>query len=94
MLTSLVDHRRETAWADAQRQLGCRVGFVGLTASKIPELFESHGDFLVIGEPEHAAMRLAAGEVLSGRVISEPVEWLGSLPFPRWHLVGDATARR
>ena len=73
---------------------GCRVGFVGLTASKIPELFESHGDFIVIGEPEHAAMRLAAGEVLSGRVISEPVEELDSLPFPRWDLVGDATARR
>ena len=62
LLTSLVDHRREAAWADAQRRKGCRVGFVGITASKLPELFESHGDFAVIGEPESAAMRLAAGE--------------------------------
>jgi anaerobic magnesium-protoporphyrin IX monomethyl ester cyclase len=94
LLTSLVDHRRETAWADAQRQLGCRVGFVGLTASKLPELFESHGDFTVIGEPEKAAMRVAAGEVLSGRVISEPIEALDTLPFPRWDLIGDMTPRR
>ena len=91
LLTSLVDHRREAAWADAQRRKGCRVGFVGITASKLPELFESHGDFAVIGEPESAAMRLAAGEVLSGRVISEPVEALDRLPFPRWD--GEATLR-
>ena len=93
LLTSLVDHRREAAWADAQRRKGCRVGFVGITASKLPELFESHGDFAVIGEPESAAMRLAAGEVLSGRVISEPVEALDRLPFPRWDLIGDLTPR-
>src|SRR4051794_3400 len=91
LLTSLVDHRRETAWADAQRQRGCRVGFVGLTASKLPELFESHGDFIAIGEPEAAARRLAAGEVLSGRVISDPVQALDSLPFPRWDLIGNMT---
>ena len=44
VLTSLVDHRAETAWADAQRRRGMRVGFVGLTASKLPELFDAHGD--------------------------------------------------
>src|SRR6476469_2548795 len=32
VLTSLVDFRRECAWADAQRARGVRVGFVGLTA--------------------------------------------------------------
>jgi hypothetical protein len=32
VLTSLVDHRHEAVWADAQRRRGLRVGFVGLTA--------------------------------------------------------------
>src|SRR6478752_1105061 len=41
VLTSLVDHKNEAAWADAQRRRGMRVGFVGLTASKLPELFEA-----------------------------------------------------
>ncbi|MEN3340270.1 MAG: anaerobic magnesium-protoporphyrin monomethyl ester cyclase, partial [Acidobacteriota bacterium] len=89
VLTSLVDHRREAEWGEAQRRRGCRVGFIGLTASKLPELFDAHGDFVVAGEPETAARRLAAGEVLSGRVNSEPVETLDSLPFPRWDLMGD-----
>src|SRR6185369_11576558 len=40
VLSSLVDYRRECAWAEAQRARGLRVGFVGLTASKLPELFE------------------------------------------------------
>ena len=54
VLTSLVDFRRECAWAEAQRARGVRVGFVGLTASKLPELFDRSGDFVIIGEPEHA----------------------------------------
>src|SRR3954449_10125541 len=68
VLTSLVDHRRECTWAEAQRARGVRVGFVGLTASKLPELFEPSGDFVVIGEPEEAVKRLAAVETLTGRI--------------------------
>ena len=93
VLTSLVDHRRERAWAHAQRARGLRVGFVGLAASKLPELFDEYGDFVVIGEPEGAIMMLAAGETLAGRVRSAPVEDLSALPFPRWDLVG-ALGRR
>ena len=94
VLTSLVDYRTEAAWADAQRERGLRVGFVGLTASKLPELFESHGDFVVIGEPEQAMMRLARGETLAGRVTSPGVEDLDLLPFPRWDLLGVSPRRR
>jgi anaerobic magnesium-protoporphyrin IX monomethyl ester cyclase len=82
VLTSLVDHRRETAWAEGQRQRGSRVGFVGLAASKLPELFERHGDFVIVGEPEQAIEALAAGQRLTGRVISEPLTDLDRLPFP------------
>ena len=62
VLSSLVDHKQETSWADDARKRGVRVGFVGLAASKMPQLFEDHADFLVQGEPEAAVMRLVAGE--------------------------------
>jgi radical SAM superfamily enzyme YgiQ (UPF0313 family) len=86
VLTSLVDYRHETAWAMAQRERGLRVGFVGLAASKLPQLFDAAGDFVVVGEPESAVRALAAGQTLSGRVPSAPVEDLDALPFPRWDL--------
>src|SRR6185436_2589129 len=88
LLTSLVDHRHEAEWAESMRRRGVRVGAIGLTASKIPELFAPSVDFLIDGEPETAIRRLAAGERLSGRVKSEPIADLDSLPFPRWDLVG------
>lgn len=89
VLSSLVDHRNETAWADAMRARGVKVGFIGITASKMPELFAEHADFLVNGEPEAAIQRLARGETLSGVVASEPIADLDSLPFPRWDLIAD-----
>src|SRR5437867_11802676 len=38
VLSSLVDHKNETAWADRARARGLKVGFVGITASKMPQL--------------------------------------------------------
>jgi radical SAM superfamily enzyme YgiQ (UPF0313 family) len=93
VLSSLVDHRNETRWADAARARRIPVGFVGLAASKLPELFRDHADFLIDGEPEQAVARLAAGETLRGRVESPVLPQLDALPFPRWDLIG-ATARR
>jgi radical SAM superfamily enzyme YgiQ (UPF0313 family) len=87
ILSSLVDYRRETRWADAMRARGTRVGFVGLAASKLPHLFADHADFILNGEPEAAADRLAQGAHLEGLCTSEPVMDLDSLPFPRWDLV-------
>jgi anaerobic magnesium-protoporphyrin IX monomethyl ester cyclase len=87
VLSSLVDHRHETAWADAMRARGTRVGFVGLAASKMPQLFAEHADLLFDGEPESGVARLARGEHLSGVCRSEPVMDLDSLPFPRWDLI-------
>jgi anaerobic magnesium-protoporphyrin IX monomethyl ester cyclase len=87
VLSSLVDYRHEVAWADGLRRRGVRTGFVGLTATKLPELFEHAADFLILGEPEAAVQRLARGDRLSGMHVSEPVVDLDSLPFPRWDLV-------
>lgn len=86
VLSSLVDYKHETAWADQARSRGIRTGFVGLTASKLPELFREHADFVILGEPESAVQRLARGEVLSGDCASEPIRDLDTLPFPRWDL--------
>ena len=54
VVSSLVDYRHECAWADGARARGVKVGFFGLTASKLPELFDDHADFVVMGEPEAA----------------------------------------
>src|SRR5215475_9512628 len=72
VLSSLVDHKAEAAWADRMRARGAKVGFIGITASKMPELFEGHCDFILNGEPEAAVMRLAqTGEIPAGTVVSE-----------------------
>jgi anaerobic magnesium-protoporphyrin IX monomethyl ester cyclase len=94
VLSSLVDHRAETGWADAMRRRGVRVGFVGLAASKMPDLFRDHADFLIAGEPEDAAARLFDGATLSGIVASAPLDDLDALPFPRWDLIGQKPARQ
>src|SRR5437764_9662171 len=73
VLSSLVDHKAEAAWADAMRARGTKVGFIGITASKMPQLYQDHCDFILNGEPEAGVMRLAQGIVPSGTVISEQI---------------------
>jgi anaerobic magnesium-protoporphyrin IX monomethyl ester cyclase len=89
VLSSLVDYRRETAWACAMRERGTRVGFIGLAAQNLPHLFSKDADFIVDGEPETALIRLFAGDRLDGMVSSHQVDDLDGLPFPHWDaLVG------
>jgi radical SAM superfamily enzyme YgiQ (UPF0313 family) len=94
ILSSLVDHKNETAWADRMRARGVKVGFVGITASKMPELFADHCDFILNGEPEAGAMRIAQGIIPSGITVSEEIQDLDSLPFPRWDLVKENRGRQ
>jgi len=95
VLSSLVDHRHETAWARAMRARGARVGFIGIAAERLPQLFEADADFIVHGEPESALIRLAAGDELSGAVNSPAIGDLDSLPFPAWApLLGNRRALR
>src|SRR5689334_15329274 len=84
VLSSLIDHRRESTWARTMRARGVRVGFIGLAAQQLPDLFADAADFIVNGEPEHALMRVMNGEALSGMVTSPQIEDLDSLPFPHW----------
>jgi anaerobic magnesium-protoporphyrin IX monomethyl ester cyclase len=85
VLSSVVDYRHETAWARRMRARGAIVGFIGIAAHRLPQLFEPDADFIVRGEPETALMRLAAGETLSGAVDSPAIADLDSLPFPSWN---------
>jgi radical SAM superfamily enzyme YgiQ (UPF0313 family) len=94
VLSSLVDYKAEAAWADQMRARGVKVGFIGITASKMPELYRDHCDFILNGEPEAAVMRLAQGEMPSGIVVSEQIDDLDSLPFPRWDLVTEDRGRK
>ena len=84
VLSSLIDYRRETAWALAMRARKARVGFIGLASQKLPHLFEEAADFIVDGEPESALQRLFAGEPLTGMAASPQIDDLDSLPFPLW----------
>ena len=89
VLSSLVDHRRETAWAREMRLRGVRVGFIGLAAQSLRRLFEADADFIIDGEPEAALMRLFSGDTLRGPVPSPALADLDALPFPSWDpLVG------
>jgi radical SAM superfamily enzyme YgiQ (UPF0313 family) len=95
VLSSLVDYKNETAWADRMRARGVKVGFVGITASKMPHLFADHCDFILNGEPEAGVMRMAqTGEIPSGIVVSEQINDLDSLPFPRWDLVTEDRGKK
>jgi len=93
LLSSLVDYKNEAAWADAMRARGVKVGFIGITASKMPDLFIDHADFILNGEPESGVLRLAQGVIPSGFVASEQIDDLDSLPFPRWDLVTEDRRR-
>jgi len=87
VLTSIVDYRSELQWADAARQRGMKVGLFGAMATHATETVAGHSDFTIKGEPEEAAMRLAAGENLEGTVPSPAFADLDALPFPAWHLL-------
>src|SRR5437870_1851551 len=73
VLTSLVDYKAETAWADDMRARSLKVGFLGIAGSKMPELFRIHAEFIFNGEPEACVMRLAQGDVPSGMTVSEQI---------------------
>ena len=65
VLSSLVDYRQEIAWADTARRQGMRVGFVGLAASKMPDLFADHADFINDRENRNRRSKLVGAGALA-----------------------------
>ena len=88
ILSSLVDYKHEIEWAEEARRKSpnLRVGFFGAPATHLPEILRDHADFIIKGEPEQAAMRIAGGEMPAGTLASPAIDDLDSLPFPAWHL--------
>jgi radical SAM superfamily enzyme YgiQ (UPF0313 family) len=89
MNSSIVDYPAELALAkEIKKATNANVGFVGAFATVKPEVFLSAGaDFVIAGEPEEAAMRIASGKLplpLKGVVASNNIDDLDILPFPDW----------
>jgi len=93
VLSSLVDYRNELQWARRARQIGARVGFIGLAASKLPHLFEEDADFVIQGEPEMAIQALGNGKQLLGLVASPAAPDLDAIPYPRWDLLAEKNSK-
>ena len=69
------------------------MGFIGITASKMPELFADHCDFIFDGEPEAGVMRLAQGIVPEG-IVHERADRRSRLAaVSRWDLVTQDRGR-
>src|ERR1051325_4531020 len=84
ILSSLVDYKHEVEWAREakQKHQRMRVGFFGAPATHMPELLQDAADFIIKGELDQAAPRIAAGEIPPGVMASPPLDDLDSLPFP------------
>jgi len=87
------------AIADRLRAAGVKVAMGGLHVSSEPEEAAEHADYVVIGEGERVwpevvalAERRAPSEILRARDF-EPVD-VGSLPVPRFDLLGDRPYNR
>src|SRR5262245_47773098 len=76
ILSSLVDYKHEIEWAREAKQKyrRMRVGFFGAPPTHMPELVQDAADFIIKGEPEQAAYRIAAGEFPSGVMASPAID--------------------
>ena len=83
VLTSIVDYRHEIRWAEQARRSGMRVGFFGAMATHATKELENHADFVIKGEPEAAAQRLAqANTWRECRLVRRLSTWI-PCHFPR-----------
>jgi radical SAM superfamily enzyme YgiQ (UPF0313 family) len=84
--TSIVDCHHELEIVKALKSNGLTVGAYGTFASAVPDFFLGAADFVVCGEPEAAAARLANGERPQGKFAVQQIENLETLPYPDWSL--------
>lgn len=82
--SSMVDHHSDVSWIKRLKAAGLTVGVIGPFSSAKPELYLPTADFVVRGEPEAAAARIAKGCLEKGIVESKPVSDLDSLAMPDW----------
>ncbi len=86
MQSSMVDHKAEMEWARRLKKAGKIVGFIGPFSGALPDMFLKECDFIIKGEPEEAARRIAEGLVPAGILESKAIDNLDTIPFPKWDL--------
>lgn len=84
--SSMVEHRTEIEWARRLKNAGKTVGFIGPFSGAMPEIFLKVCDFVIRGEPEEAALRIAKGLNPKGVIESKAIQDLDSLSFPKWDI--------
>lgn len=84
--SSIVDYRSELELASVikNRFPSASVGFVGPFAAYLSDEYLKHGDFVIKGEPETAAMEISKGIIPRGVVESHYQKDLDKLDFPAW----------
>ncbi len=85
MHVSLIRHKEEVHFLKELKSSGFKnIGVYGPLASVKPELFED-ADFIIVGEPENVILTICKNEKIpQGKVYSNPVMDLDTLPFPDW----------
>jgi len=85
LASSIVGYDEEIEFAKKIRRPNRRVGFISAFATVKPELFLEAADFVIRGEPEWAAMEIAAGRIEPQGIIDSPlIQNIETLPFPDW----------
>lgn len=83
--SSIVDCNYEKQLGqEARKRFGAKVGYFGTFAAAMPDFYASSADFVVKGEIENIASRLAQGNIPEGIIDAGFVDDLDTLPFPAW----------
>jgi radical SAM superfamily enzyme YgiQ (UPF0313 family) len=83
---SLIRHKEELAYIKKMKQQDMKIGVYGPLATVKPELFKEV-DFIIQGEPEQVILKISkSNKIPKGKVKSEPIMDLDSLPFPDWDI--------
>lgn len=85
--SSIVNFREQLE--DAKRlkdQYRFLIGFYGPFSTFVPEPYLEVADFVIQGEPEEAAMRIAKGFKPQGKIVSQRIDPLDQMPFPKWDI--------
>ena len=83
---SLIRHNEEIKFLGKIRHK-IKIGVYGPLATIKPGLFDGIVDFIIIGEPEEAIIKIAkTSKIPEGRVKSNYIKDLDSLPFPDWSI--------
>ncbi|MBU2219888.1 radical SAM protein, partial [Patescibacteria group bacterium] len=85
--SSIVDCRRELTVVSDLKEKGYHVGVYGTFATSVPEFFLDKADFVIKGEPEAGALKIASENFLPNGIMGVfSIQDLDSLPFPDWGL--------